>query len=72
MDGKRNIIRNRMSRMSSTLRSTTEWRERKRERERERERETGRNLEGYYVQHVHTINLFIRWQEKKSSNLTSK
>ena len=35
-DEKRNIIRNRMSRMSSTLRSTTELRERERERERKR------------------------------------
>ena len=41
-DGKRNIIRNRMSRMSSTLRSTTELREREREREKERERERNR------------------------------
>ena len=58
-----------MSRMSSTLKPTADP-ERKKERERERERERV-NLEWYYVQHVHTINLLFRWQEKKSSTLTS-
>ena len=58
-DEKRNIIRNRMSRMSSTLRSTTELRERERERERER------NLEWYYVHHVHTINLLFYGKKRK-------
>ena len=60
-----------MSRMSSTLKPTADP-EREREREREKERERDRvNLEWYYVQHVHTINLLFRWQEKKSSTLTS-
>ena len=48
-----------MSRMSSTLRSTTEWRERERERKREREREKqGETLNGIMF-NMYILSIFL-------------